>query len=210
VQRITGPTLDRVKRILDAEGPASGITEFPDAILEQHVDVGRMVAGFGLEDGWVWYRDVVTMASTGNAFSSTNVGQILGLIVPEPSPRRDVALWLMQCSLAYDPDGVATNDLEMAEVALDMGIFGSVPASGSLFTIARSGALAGDDRQITSGGVILGRNPDVHPPLPILMSQGASILHHAALSVFTLGVAESQASLLFWCGPRGLNPPGVA
>lgn len=217
---VDSQALERVAKALRLSGATSGETDFDDEHLQQTLDVSRLLVGEGVEDGWVWLTASIPLEEIAWTSGFITVQQVLNVLEPDPGIEQNLRVWLMQAAITFEPFS-GTADLSRAASSVRFPSFPSNPSGIFRGIVAWSGFTNGDDFQIAMNGatpVVPGLHSTVNVPpwlrLPIPLPRGAQIDLAALMTALGGGGAMNPSftrhHFLFWVGPRGLNPPGVA
>lgn len=206
MQTITGRTLENLKRILDAEGQAAQVTEFTDGILNQTVDVSRMLPGTGQNDGWVSLRNLHSHVANGNLFSVYD--PYVSIIEANALPVSDFRVWVLNADLFRQ---LAPADGEISGMMVGLRVRGLELGVANVTSFSASPLESGGTHgpQLGSSGF---SSPVPFRNIPMLLQPGGDALlqRSSAANIAAAGPASAAFHWLLWIGPRGLNPPGIA
>jgi len=197
---------------LRRSGRTSGLTDFDDELLQQGVDVSRMLPGSGLADGYMRVRQEAVHVATGSLFVTTDP---YAIIEAQGISRTQTRCWVLGCHHErLVPAGGDSVTLVAAGVRLPQvgGIVGThdVPVLGCN---AFSFALVAGGRQygvISMAATTFDRSLYVAGVnVPLRVDPGGLLLYNSA-GVVAVGPTDSNVVWRLWFGPIGLNPPGVA
>jgi hypothetical protein len=227
MQEVDSQSLEQVTKALRLSGSPPGSTEFQADLLQQVLNVERMLVGTGVRDGWFWDR-VATLT-----FAAGTLDQFDTYAISDPTLGTDVydtvganrltdMVWLMGLAPLWNNDGDQDADLNTLFItARYPNLNPWAGAVGVYEELVFAGATPGSDLPTVSGGLIpvsrgigAGGTPlliTLQRPLPFQLGVGPE-LRFAGRAANVAALVEPTANIdaLFWVGPKALRPPGVA
>jgi hypothetical protein len=207
VRQVDSSTLENVDRIAGSTSRGSQLTEFQDELLQQVLDVGPILSGLGLHDGWlaVGLENAHTAAGTMFDFADPYLlleqPQLAG-----PAARDHYRVWVVAMQLERDVPA-AGNSIDDAAAGYQ------IPAISPIQGMANYGVV----RATTFGGVLQTGNRQIglhtttgeyafQHNVPMMIPPGGVLLL-SSTATWAAGTEIAQAQALLWAGLRGMKPP---
>jgi hypothetical protein len=227
VQEVDSQALERVAASLRTSGAPAPSTEFQSGLLQQTLDVERLLPGTGIRDGWFWTRIATLEFDSGTleAFETFAVSNpALGTDVYDTLGANRIAdmVWLMGLAPLWNNGSDEDADLNTLFISARYPTVNPWAGLAGVYEeLVFAGGAPGSDLPLTASGLIpvsrgigAGGTPLVitlQRPLPFQLGPGTQLrIAGRATNVAALVEPTANVDALFWCGPKALRPPGVA
>lgn len=177
--------------------------DFDDGVLQQVLDVSRMLPSGQPNDGIVSVSLVNTHVANGNLFQTFD--PYTEIVEARSLQAQNFRCWFMRAELL---DEVNPADGNIKQSAIGLRIRG--------IDMQEIRATSFADMPLNNGGTQAPATattpPDRREADPQIMLPGGDLvlMSSEAENIAAAGPCSARFSFLIWVGPKGLNPPGIA